>query len=101
MKSQHRQFCAVECYTTQVDWAEYWNIRCVAMIIMLNILLGTLDEICIFFHCIIVQNLGTERGDPSASSVCSISTQLVMYKASLTDPEPCHCDLLPPDGTLG
>jgi len=80
------------------------------MIVMLDILLDTLDEICIFLHCIIVQNLGTERGDPSPSSICSLSTQLVMCKASLTYPEPCHCsllpepchcNLLPPDGTLG
>jgi len=60
-----------------------------------------LDEICVFFHCIIVQNLDTERGDPSPSSMCSLSTQLVMCKSSLTDPEPCHCDLLSPDETPG
>jgi hypothetical protein len=26
---------------------------------------------------------------------------MVMCRASLTGPEPCHCDLLAPDGTLG
>jgi hypothetical protein len=65
----------LKCCTTQDDWAEYCNIhsRCSDHHVAYPVrYLG--DEVCITFLFIIVQNLCTERGDPSPSSVCSLQT---------------------------
>ena len=100
MKLQHREYCAVQCYTSWLGrvlenkmCCHDHHVECPVRYLGWNLY---------FFRCIIVQNLATERGDPSSSSMCSLSTHtMVMCKASLTASEPCHCDLPPLDGTLG
>lgn len=65
----------LKCYTTQDDWAEYCNIHVHSSDLHVEYPVRYLGNgVCIFFLSIIVQNLCTERGDPSASSVCSLQT---------------------------